>query len=581
MSIESRLDSLVRGKSEVKAFFGGCPSALVDTGACDTLADMRRRWYNNGGFQTLRMLEESSSEVTSSSALGLPPAMVMSPESLASPEYGGLELWGYDDGITYSMAQSLGTCTMEQQQPQPQQQPQQTQPLPSMPLPMPPTTPKSENESMSSGREELSPASSVNGCSTDGEARRQKKGPAPRQQEELCLVCGDRASGYHYNALTCEGCKGFFRRSVTKNAVYICKFGHACEMDMYMRRKCQECRLKKCLAVGMRPECVVPENQCAMKRKEKKAQREKDKLPVSTTTVDDHMPPIMQCDPPPPEAARIHEVVPRFLNEKLMEQNRLKNVPPLTANQKSLIARLVWYQEGYEQPSEEDLKRVTQSDEDDEDSDMPFRQITEMTILTVQLIVEFAKGLPGFAKISQSDQITLLKACSSEVMMLRVARRYDAATDSVLFANNQAYTRDNYRKAGMAYVIEDLLHFCRCMYSMMMDNVHYALLTAIVIFSDRPGLEQPLLVEEIQRYYLNTLRVYILNQNSASPRCAVIFGKILGILTEIRTLGMQNSNMCISLKLKNRKLPPFLEEIWDVADVSTTATPVVADSPAL
>ncbi|KAK6015696.1 zinc finger, C4 type, partial [Ostertagia ostertagi] len=25
--------------------------------------------------------------------------------------------------------------------------------------------------------------------------------------EELCLVCGDKASGYHYNALTCEGCK--------------------------------------------------------------------------------------------------------------------------------------------------------------------------------------------------------------------------------------------------------------------------------------------------------------------------------------------------------------------------------------
>ncbi|CAG9585285.1 unnamed protein product [Danaus chrysippus] len=538
---------------------------------------MRRRWSNNGGFP-LRMLEESSSEVTSSSALGLPPAMVMSPESLASPEYGGLELWGYDDGITYNTAQSLlgNTCTLQQQQPP-------TQPLPSMPLPMPPTTPKSENESISSGREELSPASSVNGCSTDGEARRQKKGPVPRQQEELCLVCGDRASGYHYNALTCEGCKGFFRRSVTKNAVYICKFGHACEMDMYMRRKCQECRLKKCLAVGMRPECVVPENQCAIKRKEKKAQREKDKLPVSTTTVDDHMPPIMQCDPPPPEAARIHEVVPRFLSEKLLEQNRLKNIPPLTRNQQFLIARLVWYQDGYEQPSEEDLKRVTQTwqqtDQDDEDSDMPFRQITEMTILTVQLIVEFAKGLPGFAKISQPDQITLLKACSSEVMMLRVARRYDAATDSVLFANNQAYTRDNYRKAGMAYVIEDLLHFCRCMYAMSMDNVHYALLTAIVIFSDRPGLEQPQLVEEIQRYYLNTLRVYILNQLSASSRCPVVYGKILSILSELRTLGMQNSNMCISLKLKNRKLPPFLEEIWDVADVSTAQPPPIVDNP--
>ncbi|CAG7724964.1 unnamed protein product, partial [Allacma fusca] len=41
---------------------------------------------------------------------------------------------------------------------------------------------------------------------TDGTTKK-KKGPVPRQQEELCLVCGDRASGYHYNALTCEGCK--------------------------------------------------------------------------------------------------------------------------------------------------------------------------------------------------------------------------------------------------------------------------------------------------------------------------------------------------------------------------------------
>lgn len=128
----------------------------------------------------------------------------------------------------------------------------------------------------------MSPPSSLNGYSADSCDAKKKKGPTPRQQEELCLVCGDRASGYHYNALTCEGCKGFFRRSITKNAVYQCKYGNNCEIDMYMRRKCQECRLKKCLNVGMRPECVVPEVQCAVKRKEKKAQKEKDK-PNSTT----------------------------------------------------------------------------------------------------------------------------------------------------------------------------------------------------------------------------------------------------------------------------------------------------------
>lgn len=50
-------------------------------------------------------------------------------------------------------------------------------------------------------------------------------------------------------------CSGFFRRSITKNAVYKCKSGGNCEMDMYMRRKCQECRLRKCKEMGMLAEC--------------------------------------------------------------------------------------------------------------------------------------------------------------------------------------------------------------------------------------------------------------------------------------------------------------------------------------
>lgn len=57
---------------------------------------MKRRWSNNGGF-ALRMLEESSSEVTSSSAglvLG-PGGLTMSP-TLDSPDYGDIELW-YDE----------------------------------------------------------------------------------------------------------------------------------------------------------------------------------------------------------------------------------------------------------------------------------------------------------------------------------------------------------------------------------------------------------------------------------------------------------------------------------------------------
>nr|BAP15926.1 ecdysone receptor B1 isoform [Henosepilachna vigintioctopunctata] len=400
------------------------------------------------------------------------------------------------------------------------------------------------------GQEDLSP-SSLNGFSADSCDAKKKKGPTPRQQEELCLVCGDRASGYHYNALTCEGCKGFFRRSITKNAVYQCKYGNNCEIDMYMRRKCQECRLKKCLTVGMRPECVVPEVQCAVKRKEKKAQKEKDK-PNSTTNGS-------------PEGIKL-EPEDWFSKFQLSESDKMlmvNGVKPISPEQEELIHRLVYFQNEYEHPPPEDIERISDTPmEGEEQSDVRFRHITEITILTVQLIVEFAKRLPGFDKLMREDQIALLKACSSEVMMFRMARRYDFATDSILFVNNQPYTRDSYNIAGMGETIEDLLHFCRMMYYMKVDNAEYAILTAIVIFSERPNLVEAWKVEKIQEIYLEALRAYV--DNRRKPRSGTIFAKLMSVLTELRTLGNQNSEMCFSLKLKNKKLPPFLAEIWDV-----------------
>lgn len=90
----------------------------------------------------------------------------------------------------------------------------------------------------------------------DGQPVKRKKGPAPKMLgNEVCSVCGDKASGFHYNVLSCEGCKGFFRRSVIKSAQYSCKNNGHCEMDLYMRRKCQQCRLRKCREAGMLEQC--------------------------------------------------------------------------------------------------------------------------------------------------------------------------------------------------------------------------------------------------------------------------------------------------------------------------------------
>lgn len=73
---------------------------------------------------------------------------------------------------------------------------------------------------------------------------------------ELCLVCNDRASGRHYGAISCEGCKGFFKRSIRKQLAYQCRGSMNCEITKHHRNRCQYCRLQKCLACGMRSDCM-------------------------------------------------------------------------------------------------------------------------------------------------------------------------------------------------------------------------------------------------------------------------------------------------------------------------------------
>lgn len=76
---------------------------------------------------------------------------------------------------------------------------------------------------------------------------------------ELCVVCGDRASGRHYGAISCEGCKGFFKRSIRKQLGYQCRGTKNCEVTKHHRNRCQYCRLQKCLEKGMRSDSVQHE----------------------------------------------------------------------------------------------------------------------------------------------------------------------------------------------------------------------------------------------------------------------------------------------------------------------------------
>lgn len=76
-------------------------------------------------------------------------------------------------------------------------------------------------------------------------------GTGGKKPEALCLVCGDRASGKHYGVQSCDGCRGFFKRSIRRNLEYVCKENGRCVVDVARRNQCQACRFRKCLDVKM------------------------------------------------------------------------------------------------------------------------------------------------------------------------------------------------------------------------------------------------------------------------------------------------------------------------------------------
>ncbi|UXI19466.1 hypothetical protein NH340_JMT05409 [Sarcoptes scabiei] len=81
------------------------------------------------------------------------------------------------------------------------------------------------------------------------------------QQSKLCGVCGDKASGYNFNALTCESCKAFFRRNACRNKNFHCPSMGNCLLNKNTRKYCRRCRLKRCFEIGMKKEWILTEEE--------------------------------------------------------------------------------------------------------------------------------------------------------------------------------------------------------------------------------------------------------------------------------------------------------------------------------
>ncbi|XP_054169169.1 nuclear hormone receptor HR96-like [Oppia nitens] len=83
---------------------------------------------------------------------------------------------------------------------------------------------------------------------------------------KLCRVCGDKALGKNFCAISCESCKAFFRRNASNIDKMKCYYGEKCEINVEMRTVCRKCRLRKCFAIGMKKEWILNENEKELRK---------------------------------------------------------------------------------------------------------------------------------------------------------------------------------------------------------------------------------------------------------------------------------------------------------------------------
>ncbi|XP_060227972.1 oxysterols receptor LXR-alpha isoform X2 [Meriones unguiculatus] len=243
-------------------------------------------------------------------------------------------------------------------------------------------------------------------------------------------------------------------------------------------------------------------------------------------------------------------------------------LPQLSPEQLGMIEKLVAAQQQCNRRSFSDRLRVTPwpvtpDPQSREARQQRFAHFTELAIVSVQEIVDFAKQLPGFLQLSREDQIALLKTSAIEVMLLETSRRYNPGSESITFLKDFSYNREDFAKAGLQVeFINPIFEFSRAMNELQLNDAEFALLIAISIFSaDRPNVQDQLQVERLQHTYVEALHAYV---SINHPHDRLMFPRMLMKLVSLRTLSSVHSEQVFALRLQDKKLPPLLSEIWDV-----------------
>ncbi|XP_023119999.1 peroxisome proliferator-activated receptor gamma [Amphiprion ocellaris] len=411
-----------------------------------------------------------------------------------------------------------------------------------------------------------------------------------------CRVCGDKASGFHYGVHACEGCKGFFRRTIRLKLVYDHCDLH-CRIHKKSRNKCQYCRFQKCLNVGMSHNAI---------RFGRMPQAEKEKLLAEFSSDMEHM---------HPEAADLRSLA-RHLYEAYLKNFYLTkakarailsgktgdNVPFVIHDMKSLVEgeqfincrQLPIQEQQLQTPTIMDghgalqvyhqhashpmtgisavhsgsdcgvlgMTGISEQGPSDAVELRFFNSCQSRSAESVREVTEFAKSIPGFINLDLNDQVTLLKYGVIEVLIIMMAPLMNK--DGTLISYGQIFMTREFLKSlrkPFCQMMEPKFEFSVKFNVLELDDSDMALFLAVIILSgDRPGLLNVKPIEQLQETVLHSLELQLkLNH----PDSLQLFAKLLQKMTDLRQLVSDHVHLMQLLKKTELDmcLHPLLQEI--------------------
>lgn len=376
------------------------------------------------------------------------------------------------------------------------------------------------------------------------------------EEPRACGVCGDLAKGYHFNALTCEGCKGFFRRTIKRSTPLRCLFLNKCIITKNNRRSCQACRFRKCQAIGMRKDMVMSEEEVL----ERRIRLKKKKMCDATTELSSQQENTVEellCS----LRSTFDSTFLSFTGFRPMDRDNLavnQQSTPQTSNSTA--------EKPPDEPSRspypcslssssthsflssvsEEVENHAGDKNNSVYSNLP--HVADLTTYMIQDIIRFSKSLLDFRSLSIEDQISLLKGATFEIMEIRFNMVFNTATSNWECGCITYCIHDAVRAGFQPLLLEPLFKFHHNLRKLDLQEEEYALLQAMSLFSpDRPGVQQHAVIDQVHEKLALTLKTWI-DCKKRGPKKHLLYPKMIACLTELRTMTEEYSKQILQIQ---------------------------------